>query len=785
MSDDLYPGLTSQQAEILLKQNGLNTIRPENFTRLKKLLHNIFSPITFMLIAAALLSFITHKAFDGYFILVLLSINIIITFWQENKADNAVKKLNQHLTSQVTVFRDNAWKKIDSKLLVVGDIVKLILGDVIAADGKILVAKNVTVNQSAITGESLPQEKKTGDVLYSGAFLVTGLIIMQVTATGKNTYFGKTIFNSKSSRKKSLLEQDILRVSKFLSLFSIIAIILLTTIFIIQKAPLTDILTIDLTLLIAGIPITLPTVMTLIIELGVVDMAKKQVIIRRLSSLEDLSNVNFLLTDKTGTLTRNEINIQKIISYRDFKQEDVLRFAYLTSVNDSESEINQSIIKKANVDKIKIGNYKIRDYVPVDLTRKRSSAVVDYESQVMHLTVGAPQEIEKLCQLSNKQREIFNQDIEDLAKHGFRAIAVAVSKKAGIEKDMQLVGILSLADALRPESKEVADYLLQNGIGLAMVTGDNQAITEEIVQELGLKGRVFTRTELKKLGWDKINQDVFRNVSAFAEILPDDKLKLVQHAKKYFTVASNGDGINDLPAVKEANVGFAVKNAVDALKSTADIVLLSNGISVIKDSIIEGRKIFERIYTYSIYRISESLRLIVTIVVLGFLYKVYPLTPLQLILLALLNDSSTISLAFDRVKLTTRPAKINVKQRFTQSSLYGLAGIANSLILFFLMTSVFHLNWNLVQTIFFLKLNVSGLMLIYVVHTKERWWRFLPGWEIVLATGITQLLATLIVFTGFFMPARVPITWIIFVWVWSFFWMQISELFKFVQPKIS
>jgi H+-transporting ATPase len=252
----------------------------------------------------------------------------------------------------------------------------------------------------------------------------------------------------------------------------------------------------------------------------------------------------------------------------------------------------------------------------------------------------------------------------------------------------------------------------------------------------------------------------------------------VNRAKRFYTVASNGDGVNDLPAVKAASVGFAVSNAVDALKGAADIVLLSSGIGVMRDAFIEGRKIFERLDSYSLYRISESFRLIVTIVILGLVTGTYPLTPLQLILIALLNDIPIISLATDRVQIAVRPAKINVRRQFGQSLAYGAVGIVNSLLLYFFATAYLHLSIAVVETLFFLKLTVSGHLLIYVAHTKERWWRYLPSGGVIIATALTQAIATGLAITGFLMPAAVSWKLALFVWIWSFFFMQMSEIVK-------
>lgn len=775
-------GLSTEEAQKYLKQYGYNEIPEKNTSFLLKLLHKLVSPITFMLLAAAILSLSIGKVFDGYFIVVLLLLNIGIALWQEHKADSAIQKLNEKLSQKVTVLRNNTWQSVASRLLVPGDTIKLTSGEIIPADGKLLEATHVSVNESALTGESLPKEKKEQDTLFSGSFLTTGIALLQVTATGKHTNFGKTVFSVETLRKKSLLEKDIVDISKFLTLLSLLAILILNIVFLLQKASFLELLTIDLSLLIAGIPISLPTVMTLIIEFGVLALAKKNAIVRRLSALEDLANVNFLLTDKTGTLTKNKIEIQDIYAYGHFTNTEVILYASLATAHNDHDLIDAAILEKAQNMQLSDKSYTITDFIPADSQRKRSTVSIKHNNNTFVLSLGAPQIISSLCTLDKTTREKFTGEVETLAKNGYRSLALAINQKTTKENHMQLVGLLALSDTLRNDAKSVIEFLHANSIGVSIVTGDNKAIAMHIAKDLSLAdGTVVTKNELQQQIFSKI---FFTNVGAFAEILPEDKLHLVQKAKEFFTVAANGDGVNDLPAIKAANVGIAVKNAVSALKATADIVLLTDGISVIKDAIIESRKIFARLYTYSLYRISESLRMIVTIAVLGLIYRVYPLTALQIIVVALLNDIPIISLASDRVKIAHRPAKVNAKKRFTLSSLYGLVGIANSLILFFIMKNLLHLEWNVIQTMYFLKMTVSGHMLIYVAHTKERWWKFLPSSGVIWATTLTQLVATLLAFTGFLMPAKISLPAILLVWIWSFFWMQIGELMKVIQEKV-
>lgn len=781
----MYVGLSSSQVENLLRKNGYNEIPEKQISLASKILKNINSPIAIMLLLAAGLSFALVKTFDGYFILILLVLNIAITLWQENKADNAIKKLNETMEQKIKVFRDNKWEYVASRLLVLGDIIQLTSGEVIPADGKVVEANHISVNESALTGESLPKDKKENDSVFSGSFIASGIAVIQVTTTGTKTNFGKTLFSVERVMKKSLLEKDIISISRFLTILSLIAVAILTIVFLLKRASFLELLTLDLSLIIAGIPISLPTVMTLIIEFGVLTLAAKNVIVRRLSALEDLANVNFLLTDKTGTLTKNKISIQDVYAYDGFTHNDVLSYASILASCEGDNPIDTAITEKIQELHLAIPVFTKIDFIPADSKRKRSTIVITKDDKDMVISVGAPQIVVQHCVLEDITQKKFKHEVETLASGGYRTLAIAIAENSKEEKQMKIVGLLALSDTLRSDAKSVVQFLEENGIGVTMVTGDNRAIAANIAKQLSLDdGKIVTKDELNKINWGTLNGKFLQNTGAFAEILPEDKFRLVQQAKKYFVVASNGDGINDLPAIKAANVGIAVKNAVTALKATADIVLLSDGISVIRDAIIESRKIFERLYTYSLYRISESLRLIVTIAVLGILYGVYPMTALQIILIALLNDIPIISLAFDKVRITNRPAKINAKKRFALSSLYGIVGIANSLLLFFLTRNILHLDWNIIQTMFFLKLTVSGHMLIYVAHTKGRWWKFLPSKQVVWATSITQILATLLAFTGFLMSGKLTLWEIGFIWIWALFWMQISELMKITQANL-
>ena len=774
-----YPkGLRSDEADSIRKTTGANVLIQKKQSFLVKFVVWAVSPVSLMLLATAAVSYGIGKVEDFWIIMVLFFMNFGISMWHEYKADSSIEKLQEHLTLHVKTLRDGMWQMIEGPNLVPGDVVELNNGSIVPADGILKEAKNLSINESMLTGESLPRTKTAGETAYSGSFITTGYAILEISAIGSKTYFGKTVTHIDTSKKRSALEQDILSIEKFISLVSIAVIIILTVLFLLDHAPWSDIALLDLSLLIAGIPIALPTVMSLIISIGVVELAKKNVIVRRLASLEDLANVNLLFTDKTGTLTENQIKVQSVVPFGTYDERNMLAFAATPASDPENNPLEHAIAMRAH--ELGVMPLARTDFVPADSDRKRATAAALIETVASTITLGAPQTVLNLCTTTDAQRETFTKAVGDAARNGFRCLALAISTKPMQETGMQLCGLILLADQLRQDAQDTLSFMQEKGIRSIMVTGDDARISQRIAQDLHLTGSILPRAIINN---PSELERAFPGVAGFAEVLPADKYDLVHFAQRSWTVAMTGDGVNDLPAVKAANVGFAVKNAVDALKAGADIVLLSDGIGVIKDAIIEARKIFSRLYHYSLYRISESFRIIITVAVIGLWYHAYPLTPVQLIALAFLNDLPIVSLAFDHVETSDRPAHINPKERFTISTLFGLAGTLNSLILLYIMTNVLHLPWGQIQTMFFLKLTVSGHMLIYVAHTDRPWYKYLPSPAVIWATGITQAIATIFALLGVFVSS---ISWqlAVLVWIWSFFWMQVSEAMKYVQRAL-
>lgn len=778
----MLQGLTTAEAQRRLAQYGPNEISEKRVSGFAKLVQILASPASLMLVVALALSFYIDRAFDGWFILSLLVLNVSMTLWHSRKADHALEALKAQLSVAARVMRDGTWVRIPSRELVIGDLIECGVGALVSADASVDTAVNLEINEAVLTGESMPKEKQVGDTAYSGSVVMTGTFTGTVTATGNKAFFGKIAGAAKGTKRASTMERDILAISRFLIVASIIAVAILTTVFVASGQSRADIAILDLSLLIAGLPVSLPTVMTLIISIGALGVAAKKALVRRLSSLEDFANVTLLLTDKTGTLTENKMSIERVYAYAPFSEAEVRAFAAAAALPHENDLIDQVII--AGAQEAEVRAFTTLETIPADSLRKRSTTLLERDGKRYLVTLGTPPILETFCVAEASVIAQVHENTAEAAGDGSRAIAIAIKESPSSLKDeheMRFAGMLILTDPLRADAAETIGFLRKEGVHTIMVTGDTKETAAHVAGILGLSGRVVRP---KEINIAHLSATDLSDIAAFAEVMPEDKLALVTRAQTLYTVASTGDGVNDLPAVRKADVGIAVANAVDALKGTADIVLLDSGISVMQTALTEARKIFFRLYNYSIYRISESFRLIVTALVLGLIIKGFPLTPVQIILLAFLNDIPIITLAFDRVKRTDRPADLRPKERFTLGTLFGLTGVANSLVLYFLLANVAHLPLALIQTAFFLKLTVSGHMLIYVAHTRDRWWRFLPDKSVIVATSLTQIVATILAVLGIFVSA-IPLPLALFVWIWAFFWMQVSELMKSVEERIT
>ena len=388
-------GLSSAEAARSLAQYGPNEIIEKRPNAFVKLLETLASPASLMLIVASALSFFIQQQFDGFFILALLVLNVGMTIWHTRKADNALDTLRSQLSINARVMRDGRWKQIPSRELVMGDVIECGVGTLVTADVRINQSVNLEINEAVLTGESLPKEKKIGDTAYSGSVVVTGNVTGTVIATGNQAFFGKIASSGKEGKSISSMERDILSISRFLIVASLIAVAILTTIFVLNSQPLASIAILDLSLLIAGIPVSLPTVMTLIVSIGAVAVATKKALVRRLSALEEFANVTLLLTDKTGTLTENKITLESVHAYTPFSESDVRAFAATAARADGNSTIDQAIAEGAI--QSAIPSYQIIQAIPADSMRKRSTVLMEHDGIQYLVSLGTPPIIESFC----------------------------------------------------------------------------------------------------------------------------------------------------------------------------------------------------------------------------------------------------------------------------------------------------------------------------------------------------------------------------------------------------
>lgn len=778
-------GLSSEEAETRLKQYGANEITEKKVSPVLKFLGYFWGPIPFMIEAAAILSLINHKLPDFFIILALLIVNSVVGFWQEKKASDAIDSLKQKLAIVSRALRDGNWKEVPAKALVPGDIIRIRMGDIIPADVKLLEGDYLMVDESALTGESLPVEKHVGDVCYSGAIVKQGEMNGIVVATGMNTYFGKTAKLVEEAVTISHLQKAIIKIGNFLILGAIglVALILLVSIF--RHERFTETLNFALVLTVASIPVALPAVLSVTLAVGAMELAKKEAIVSKLASVEEMASMNVLCSDKTGTITQNKLTIGVIKPFDNFSENDVLLYGTLASRAEDKDPIDDAIINKAaQIEEVtnNLKGYRITKFKPFDPVSKRTEAtVLDSLNKAFQVAKGAPQVILSLTKNDKDLQAKVDEIVEDFAQRGFRALAIAKTDEVN---NWEIVGILSLFDPPRDDSASTIRTAQSMGIEVKIVTGDHIAIAKETAKTIGLGTNIVTPDAFLEKA-DRIAMDVVEKADGFAEVFPEHKYQIVQLLQKagYF-VGMTGDGVNDAPALKKADVGIAVAGATDAAKSAASIVLTKPGLSVIIDSIKQSRMIFQRMTNYSIYRIAETIRVLLFITASILVFNFYPITALMIVLLALLNDAPIMTIAFDNVQYSNQPERWNMNKLLSISTLIGIVGVFSSFGLLYIGKEVFHLGTEVLQAFIYLKLSVAGHLTVFVARTKSHFWSIKPAKPLFLAIVITQLIATLIAVYGILFPK--PLGWAFagFVWAYSLTMFVITDFLKVWFYKI-
>ncbi len=771
-------GLSAAEAADRLKRYGYNEIPERRVNPIVRFLSYFWGPIPWMIESAVLISIVLGRWEDFAIIFSLLLFNAFVGSWQESKADTAVGMLKKNLAVRSIVFRDGRRVGVPARELVPGDVVRIRLGDIVPADVKLVDGEYLLVDESALTGESLPVDKHMSDIAYSGTVVRRGEMNGLVFATGTASYFGRTARLVAETKTVSHFQQALLNIGNYLiSLALVLAVVVFIVGFIRQQGVL-ETLQFALILTVAAIPAALPAVLTTTMAVGAMDLAKRQAIVSRLIAIEELASMDVLCSDKTGTITENRLAIAGIESYAGFTKEDVLLAARLASREEDRDPIGMVIIERVeetgNV-AARVDMYRPVSFSPFDPVSKRTIAVVeDSEGKRFSAAKGAPQVILGLTRDRQALSAGVLELIDAFATRGYRALGVAMTDELG---RWRFVGLLALYDPPRKDSAETIATARSMGVDVKMVTGDHTAIAREIAAAVNMPTAVTTASCFLGRPEHEAEQ-IVEEADGFAEVFPEHKYRIVELLQaRGHVVGMTGDGVNDAPALKKANVGIAVAGATDAARSSAAIILTEAGLSVIIDAIKKSREIFRRMNNYAIYRITETIRVLffiaLSIVVFGF----YPVTALMIVLLALLNDFPIMTIAYDNVRYSKTPERWNFMTLLGISTLLGLIGVVSSFGLLYIGVVILQLSTAALQSLIYLKLSVSGHLVLFAARTTGPFWSIRPATPLLLAVFGTQLIATLIVVYGFLLP---PIGWslALFVWVYGVALFLITDFIK-------
>jgi H+-transporting ATPase len=776
-------GLSSSEAKERLQRYGFNEIPEKKVNPFLQLLRYFWGPIPWMIEVAAILSALVRHWPDFGIILALLMVNAAVGFWEEYKAGNTIAALKAKLALKARAKRDGAWATIPARELMPGDVIRLRIGDIVPADATLMEGDPLQVDQSALTGESLPVERQTGEAVYSGSIIRQGEIESLVYGTGTNTYFGKTASLVEEAHTVSHFQRAVLKIGDYLIVLALALVILILTVALFRGDNMLTTLEFALILTVAAIPVAMPTVLSVTMAVGARLLAKKQAIVSRLASIEEMAGIDVLCSDKTGTLTQNKLTLGDPAGVAGISPDQIILSAALASRAEDQDPIDLAVLSGLKDDS-KQTRYQILHFVPFDPVHKRTEATVKGpDGETFRVTKGAPQVILELSKNAGSVKPQIEKVTGEFAVRGFRSLGVARTDK---EDQWQFLGVIPLFDPPRDDSKATIKTAGQMGVKVKMVTGDQVAIAKESARQLDLGMNILDASLFDETKYHETGQlaNAIEQSDGFAQVFPEHKYHIVNVLQQRgHIVGMTGDGVNDAPALKEADVGIAVSGATDAARSAADIVLLTPGLSVIIDAIKESRKIFQRMTSYATYRIAETIRVLLFMTLSILVFNFYPVTAVMIVLLALLNDGAILSIAYDRVRYSNEPEVWNMPMLLGIATVLGIAGVIASFGLFYLGERVFHLNREIIQSLMYLKLSLAGHLTIFITRTRGPFWSIRPAPILIGAVGGTQLIATLIATFGLFM-APIGWKWALFVWGYALAWFLVNDRVKLAAYRI-
>jgi Mg2+-importing ATPase len=767
------------KAEVLNRQvkYGLNKIEAREIHWWQILFRQFKSSFIYLLFIAAFLAFFLGEKIDAVLILAFMLINVFLSFVQEFRSEQALKFLKKYIVPQVLVRRENQEMVISSYELVPGDFIFVKAGDIIPADTRFTETQNLVVDEEVLTGESVPVSKieaplqtpateiyQAKNIGFSGTAVIKGQGAGIVLATGKNSTIGKIAKLTIETKKESIFEKNLLKFSKFILKLILITltVVFLANIFIREgKIDIIEFLIFSIALAVSAIPEPLPAVTTISLSLGALRLAKNKVVVKRLSAVEDLGSIEILCSDKTGTLTENKLTVAQICSQ---DPKEALFYANLTSeILDKDKGVKTydpfdiALWERlSEEDKKKIKFYKKIYEIPFDPGRKRNSALLQNGELVVR---GAPELLIKAAiNLAEEEKNNLLEWFSKEGENGRRVLAVGKKKFAGSyyepaeeEKGLQILGLISFVDPIKSTAWQAIKNAKNLGVQIKILTGDSKEVSSSVAYELGLiksKSEVLLGEELDKMSSEE-QKEAVEKYSVFARVSPEQKYKIVQLLQKKYEVGFLGEGINDAPALKIANLALVVPSAAPISAEVSDIVLLEKSLDVIINGIAEGRKIFTNISKYIKITLSSNLGNFYALAFASFLIKFLPMLPIQILLLNLLSDFPMIALAADQVdpRELKRPKLYNMREIALLTTILG----ATSTIFDFIFFGLFYrISPAVLQTNWFIGSVLTELALIYSLRTKLLFFKAKRVSNILLGlTGIAFFAALIIPFSYF------------------------------------
>jgi len=776
-------GLTGAEAAKRLTQYGLNEIAEKAENPFLKFLSYFWGPIPWMIEAAVILSAVVRHWLDFAVIAVLLCTNAVVGFWEEHQAGNAIAALKSQLAVNARVRRDGKWCNPKVAELVPGDVVRMRLGDIVPADARLLAGDPIEVDQSALTGESLPVTRKPGEAVFSGSIIRQGEPDAMVYATGTKTYFGKTAALVEQAHTVSHFQKAVLKIGNYLIVLAVALVVLIVAVGIFRHDAILETVEFALVLLVAAIPVAMPTVLSVTMAVGARLLSKKQAIVTRLSSIEELAGVDILCSDKTGTLTENKLTLGDPFCLSGVPGDKVILYGALASRAEDKDTIDLAVIGGVK-DTAALKAYQVLHFQPFDPVHKRTEATVKgTDGKQFQIAKGAPQVILEMSSNADEAKAAVEKAVNAFAARGFRSLGVA---KADEKDHWQILGVLPMFDPPRPTAKATLASAKEMGVSVKMVTGDQLAIAKETARTLGLGTNILDAAGLGDAKRHETDETAtaIEKADGFAQVFPEHKYHIVDVLQQRgHIVGMTGDGVNDAPALKKADCGIAVSGATDAARAAASIVLMTPGLTVIVDAIKESRRIIQRMNSYAVYRIAETLRVLFFMTLAILVFNFYPLTAVMIVMLALLNDAAILSIAYDNVIYKKQPETWNMHLVLGVSTVLGVIGVVSAFGLFYLGERVFHLDHAHIQTLMYLKLSIAGHLTIFLTRTRGPFWSIRPARVLWIAVLGTQTFATFIAVYGLFMT---PLGWgwALFVWGYALAWFLVNDRVKLLAYRI-